>query len=102
MHGTGFQDSGRAIAHCAGSGDNLGMTLTAEQVAALKHGEPVRLRPPELGAECVVLRADVYERIQTALDDSLSAEQVGVLVERVMRDEDQGDPLLDSYQQYRR
>ena len=36
------------------------MVLTSEQVQALKEGEPVTLSPPEVGEECVLLRADVF------------------------------------------
>jgi hypothetical protein len=49
----------------------------------------------------VVLRAEVYERLRAALDDGLDMAQVGSLVEAAMRDEDAGDPLLESYQRYR-
>jgi hypothetical protein len=46
----------------------------------------------------VVLKAQDYDRLRAALDDGLDMAQVGSLVEAVMRDEDAGDPLLDSYQ----
>jgi hypothetical protein len=44
------------------------MTLTSEQAIAVKQGEPVRLQPPEVGAPCVLLRADIYDRVQLLLD----------------------------------
>jgi hypothetical protein len=77
------------------------MTLTHEQIEAIKHGDPVRITSPEVGADCVLVRADVYERVRALFDDGLSMEQVGALVEQNMRDDDQNDPLIDSYQQYR-
>ena len=40
------------------------MVLTNEQVQALKGGEPVTLSPPEVGYECVLVRADVFQRVQ--------------------------------------
>jgi hypothetical protein len=49
----------------------------------------------------VVLKAEVYERLRAALDDGLDMAQVGALVEAAMREEDAGDPLLESYQRYR-
>lgn len=49
----------------------------------------------------VVLKAEVYDRLRGALDDGLDMAQVGSLVEAAMRDEDAGDPLLDSYQRDR-
>jgi hypothetical protein len=45
------------------------MTLTGEQVTAIKDGTPVTLTPAEVGEPCVVLRADVYARLKTVLAD---------------------------------
>jgi hypothetical protein len=78
------------------------MTLTSDQIQQIKDGSTVRVSAPEVGADCVVLRADVYQRVQALLDDGLSAAEVGRLVERNMADDDALDPLLDSYQHYRR
>ena len=44
------------------------MNLSIEQQQAIQNGEPVRFNPPELGVECVVIRADVFETL--AYDDS--------------------------------
>ena len=50
----------------------------------------------------VVLKAEVYDRLRAAADDGLDMIQVGSLVESTIeREEDAGDPLLDSYQSYR-
>jgi hypothetical protein len=49
----------------------------------------------------VVLRADVYERVRAVLDDALDTDQVRTLVENGMREYDEADPLLESYQKYR-
>lgn len=47
------------------------MNLSATQIEAIKQGEPVRIQAPEVGADCFVVRADVFERIKTLLyDDS--------------------------------
>jgi hypothetical protein len=75
--------------------------LTSDQWQAVQQGQAVRISSPDAGAECVVVRADVYERVSAILDDSLTPEQVGLLVEQTMHEEDEGDPLLDSYQCYR-
>jgi hypothetical protein len=50
----------------------VAMTLTADQVSKVNEGQPVTVTPPEVGAECVLLRADVYARIRNLLiyDDS--------------------------------
>lgn len=39
------------------------MQLTAKQVDAIKGGAPVRLTPDEVGAMCVVVRADVFDQM---------------------------------------
>ena len=77
------------------------MDLTQQQVDAVKQGEPVRLLPPEVGAECVVVLAGIYERTQSLLEESLDCSQIGQLVDQTMGEYDEHDPLLDSYQKYR-
>ena len=37
------------------------MTLTVEQIQAIRKGEPVRVVLPEIGEECVVLRSAKFE-----------------------------------------
>lgn len=61
---------------------------------------PVRLAMPELSTECVVLRADVYERLRSILeeDDEPDMRTVALLIEHNMREDDANDPLLESYQ----
>ncbi|HUQ68151.1 MAG TPA: hypothetical protein VM165_01435 [Planctomycetaceae bacterium] len=44
------------------------MTLTSEQAAAVKDGEPIRVTPPEVGADCVLVRADVYDRVRSLVE----------------------------------
>ncbi len=43
------------------------MQLTVEQVAAIKEGETVRVTSEEVGADCVVLRADLYDRVKNLI-----------------------------------
>jgi len=80
------------------------MELTQEQRRELEsHPDaPLRLADPDTRREYVVLRAEVYERLRAILEDGLDMRQVGALVEANMREEDAGDPLLASYQQYGR
>jgi hypothetical protein len=40
------------------------MLLTSDQIEAIKQGEPVRIFPTEVGADCVMLRADVFDMQQ--------------------------------------
>ena len=44
------------------------MNLTSEQLRAIKEGEPVPILLPEVGEECVLIRRDVYEQVQHALN----------------------------------
>lgn len=47
------------------------MNLSSEQVEAIREGEPVRVTSDEVGTVCVVLRADVYDRVKNLIyDDS--------------------------------
>jgi hypothetical protein len=47
------------------------MKLTAEQQQSIKRGAPVRVTEPQTNLECVVVRADVYERMRKLIyDDS--------------------------------
>jgi hypothetical protein len=76
--------------------------LTEQQQQELRQGGLVRVHPSEVGSECVIIRADVYERLRSAPDDDLPDMQaVGKLIEHNMREDDENDPLLDSYQQER-
>jgi hypothetical protein len=69
------------------------MDLTAEQLAAVENGEPV----PYLldHTECVVVRKDVFERMQRiAYDDSeWTAEEMIALAERTFDDADSAGPI---------
>ena len=75
--------------------------LTEEQRQSILQANPVRLALPELGTDCVVLRADVYERLRSVLeeDDGPNMRTVALLIERNMREDDANDPLLESYQE---
>lgn len=49
------------------------MTLTKEQIAALRHEEPVTLFADEVGAACVLVWADVFAGVQSALTAATDA-----------------------------
>jgi hypothetical protein len=73
-------------------------TITAEQRQQIEHEGHTRIE----GGAYVVLKAEVYDRLRRLLeDDGPDMHQVAALVERAMREEDAGDPLLESYQRYR-
>ena len=82
----------------------MDIPLTDELRQALRAapGGPVRLVDEQTNEAFVVLRAEAYERLKSLVDgDALTSEQVGALVEQTMREYDEGDPLLESYQKYR-
>jgi hypothetical protein len=79
------------------------MNLTAQQLEEVRSGKPVRLSAPEIGTECVLIRADLYERFQALLDaDDFDAKEGLPFANMTMEEDDAGDPLLESYQKYRR
>lgn len=80
------------------------MTLTADQKNALERGEPVRLTEPETHTDCVLIRADVYERVKTIVynDAPLSPEERLAAIRYAGERADWNDPELDVYEQYRK
>jgi hypothetical protein len=75
--------------------------LTKEQQQHVLQGNPVRVSMPELGTDCVVLRADVYERLRSVIEEDGKPDMrtVAILIEHNMREDDANDPLLESYQE---
>jgi hypothetical protein len=79
--------------------------LTEQQRQELGKDQPVRVRDPQTNETYVLIKADVYERFRRLLedeDDGLDMRQVGLLIEEAMREDDANDPLLESYQDYKR
>jgi hypothetical protein len=75
--------------------------LTEQQQHAVDGREqPPRLIDPRTKKAYVLLGAEVYERISNLLadDDGLDMRQVGLLVDRAMQEDDEGDPSLQYYQ----
>jgi len=71
-------------------------TLTPEQWQVIQRAgeEPVRLADPETQTEYVLLKADVYDRIRTLLDDTRSAYPLAM---RVFGEDGWDDPQMDEY-----
>jgi len=69
------------------------LDLTAEQRTALESGEPVSCVLE--ATECVVVRKDVFERMQhVAYDDSeWTSEEMTALAERAFDDADTAGPI---------
>ncbi len=76
------------------------MTLSREQLQAVQDGNPVQIVLDR--TECVVLRKDVFDHVQILLGDTLDADAVYSHMEEVMAEDDANDPLLESYQSYKR
>jgi hypothetical protein len=70
----------------------MSIELSREQLQAA----PVRVTDPETSQEYVVVRAEVYERLASLLDDDVRA--CGELVDKIMAEDDANDPYLASYQ----
>ena len=69
------------------------MNLTAQQMSAIASGEAVSCVLDR--TECVVVRKDVFERMQhVAYDDSeLTAEEMVAMAERAFDDADAAGPI---------
>lgn len=52
------------------------MTLTAEQIAALRHGEPLMAFDSDAGVDCVVVHAEVFSAIEDASGESFTADEL--------------------------
>jgi hypothetical protein len=79
--------------------EGLMIELTEEQRQELAAPNPVVI-DPRTRQEYVLVRKELFERIQSLLDeDGPDMRQVAVLVGRAMREDDEGDPTLAYYQQ---
>lgn len=63
-------------------------------------GQPLRLVDPHSGTPYLLVRADLFERMQDG-EDEFDEIDVGKLIAEAMREDDENDPLLESYQKYR-
>lgn len=75
--------------------------LSDEQQKALdsRSGEPLQLVDPRTSQTYVLILRSDYERIQRLLEDTeLEKINVRLLMDEAMREDDENDPLLDSYQ----
>ena len=61
-------------------------------------GGPIRVRVPRTGREYVLLSADLYEQLQSLMDEFGDVTATAELVDRVMAEDDANDPYLASYQ----
>ncbi|HUY90083.1 MAG TPA: hypothetical protein VMV10_15205 [Pirellulales bacterium] len=74
------------------------LTLNAEHRQALQRGESVPVVEKATQTPCVVVRADVFERIKKLLPD-LDPREAYPALDEVMR-EDWSDPRMAEYDDY--
>lgn len=78
--------------------------LTEQQRQALtnKKDEPLQLIDPRTKQTYVLLPREVFERVKNILeeDEEAAGIDVGALIADAMREDDENDPLLESYQRY--
>jgi hypothetical protein len=74
--------------------------LTDEQARQLEHPEPIVIDPRTRQAY-VLVPQEAYERLKALLAlDEYDPDEGAALVNEVMKEDDAGDPLLESYQRY--
>ncbi len=74
--------------------------LPAELRQAMRQmqgAEPLRVVDPETNAAYVIVKAEVYDRLQRVLTDD-DPRDAYPLIAAVMQEDDEHDPLLASYQ----
>jgi hypothetical protein len=73
--------------------------LTEAMLKALEEhgGQPLRLVDPRSGMTYLLVRADLFERMQDG-EDVFDGIDVGKLIADAMREDDEGDPHLEKYQ----
>ena len=74
------------------------MTLTVEQRKARELGEAVHVTEAETQMECVLIRADLYERVKSLLPE-LDPRETYPAIDEVMR-EGWSDPKMAEYDDY--
>jgi hypothetical protein len=79
------------------------ITLTAEQKTALGQGRVVHVVEPETKMDCVLIRADVFERVESIVlnDGPLSEDERLAAIRFAGERAGWNDPELDVYEEYR-
>jgi hypothetical protein len=75
--------------------------LTLEQRRELDRPEPARVRDPQTNRTYVLVPADVYERLRSLVEGDDLPDGASLMNE-AMAEDDAKDPLLASYQHFRR
>ena len=76
-------------------------TLTPEQRKLLQQagGQPLRLIDPDTNQQYILVRAELYEQLQSA-NTGLDPRDLYPALHRALRDEGWDDPQMDEYNRY--
>jgi hypothetical protein len=76
------------------------MHLSEQQMTALRNGEAVRTRDNDL--ECVVMRADIYDRVKQLLydDSDWTDDELRRLLAKSAEGNGWNEPEMDAYDNY--
>jgi len=76
--------------------------LTHEQQQALEdEAQPLRLINPKTSDVYVLLREDLYGKVQALVEEDFDPREAYPLLDRIMAEDDANDPYLESYQHLR-
>jgi hypothetical protein len=74
------------------------MTLTQDQRKAVEAGQNVPLNVD--GIDCILVRADVFEKVRNVLSDDLTHEELDAMLAVSAEGSDWMDPAMDIYDEY--
>lgn len=74
------------------------MTFTKEEREAIEQAGSVAVTVD--GIDCVVLRAEVYDRVRAVLTNSLDHDELRAMLARSAENSDWLDPSMDIYDEY--
>jgi hypothetical protein len=74
------------------------MILTHEQRKAVEAGHNIPLTVD--GIDCVIVRADIFEKVRAVLPDGLSHDELDALLAISAEGSDWMDPAMDIYDEY--
>ncbi len=78
------------------------LTEQLQQLLENQGGKPLRLVNPRTSEVFVLVPAAVYERLEAALQEGFHPREAYPLVDRIMAEDDENDPYLESYQHFGR
>jgi hypothetical protein len=71
------------------------------QALDARGGNPLTALDPRTNQEYVVISTELWERILPDTPDDWEGVDVGALMAAAMREDDENDPALESYQKYK-